>query len=245
MDRRRWSTGTIRLMRPPRRPSRVARVATCLVAAIVAVGCGADDPAPDEQPTPPAPAREPMGPGAEDEQPEQDEDADEEAVATPQARATGRRLDQLVAAYQPVSTRASFLVAAETLRADAVANGTDSATERERTGVVTIEARRMLQVLRAARPRVAASPVTDIEQQHVQQLLLDAIDARVRAVRELEQTLVVFRDPEATDTRVEELEEQWQASWDEAVRGAREATTELQALRARLLLDPAPEEAIR
>lgn len=163
---------------------------------------------------------------------------------TPAAIAERRVLDRLAAAFAPVSARVNFVVTAETLRVDAVDGNAGDDVERERAGVVRIEVERMRTVLGAARPKVAAVPVRSTAQQRVQQLLLEAIDARIRAMGELDAVLdAVSRD--LGDTVVEERTDAWQASWQAAYRAARDATTITQARRAELGLEPAAEEALR
>jgi hypothetical protein len=75
--------------------------------------------------------------------------------------------------------------------------------------------------------------------------MLEAIDQRALAVRQLGAFLEASGEGKVGDKELERLEEQWRGSWDESLRAAREATTASQELRARLGLQPAPEEAIR
>ncbi len=174
-----------------------------------------------------------------------DDDGDDAAAEpTPVAIAERRVLDRLAAAFAPVSARVNFVVAAETLRADAVDGNAGDDVERERAGLVRIEVDRMRDVLAATRPKVAAVPVRSVAQQRVQQLLLEAIDVRTRAMDEL----VAALDADGRDlgdSLVEERLELWQRSWQDAYRSTREATTVSQERRAELGLEPAPEEALR
>lgn len=172
-------------------------------------------------------------------------DADIAVQPTRAARAAGNRYDQLVRAYAPVSVRINFLVTAETLRADAVESGAAEAVEVERFGSVRLEIERMRPVLRRARQAVASVAVNGPDQQHVRDLMLAAIDARMRALGEHEVALGALANEEAPDSQVDALVDAWQASWDESVRYARDATTAMQDARARLGLSPALEESIR
>ncbi len=218
-----------------------------LLVACVAPGCGDDartpagarDAAPTDS-TSTAPEESPS-PDANGQGADQD---DEDAPPTAAEVAAGRGLDQLVAAFSPVSERINYLVAAETLRDDAVDGNAGEAVETERAGVVRIEAERMTDILADTRPKVAAVRVRTTAQQQVQQLLLEAIDVRSRAMGELRLALQA-RGTGLGDSVVKERFATWNASWDESLRATREATTTMQAARAELGLDPAIEEALR
>lgn len=237
----------------------VRHVRTVLLVAMAAAilgGCGGGDDAPEPGVAPDTPAAktdaggEGAKPGADgepDTEPEPDAESDprdEDAPPTPAQLAIGAGLDRLAAAYAPVSARINFLVAAETLRADAVDADAGDAIEVRRTGVVRIEAERMKDVLAAARPKVAAVPVRTEAQQQVQQLLLEAIDVRARAMVEL-QAMIQAQGQGLGDSIIEERNATWRASWDASLRAAREATTTTQDARAELGLEPAREEALR
>jgi hypothetical protein len=172
------------------------------------------------------------------------DEVDEDAPPTAAELAAGRGLERLAKAYAPVSARINFLVAAETLRDDAVDGNAGDKIEQERAGVVRIEAERMTDVLAAARPKVAAVPVRTTAQQQVQQLLLEAIDVRSRAMGEL-LAAIQAQGTGLGDSVVKERFATWNASWDESLRATREATTTTQDARAELGLAPAPEEALR
>lgn len=175
---------------------------------------------------------------------EREPDEDVDAVPSPAAIAQGRRFDALVAAYAPVSARVNFLVAAETLRTDGVESGAGADVELERTGAVRVEVNRMRGILRAARPRVSAVPLTSDVQRRVQRHMLDAIDARIRSLAQLDAALDAVA-AELPDRVVEARFDAWRSSWDASLRAARTATTVMQSARADLGLVPAPEESIR
>lgn len=219
-----------------RRP--LALLAILLVAMALISGCGRG-----EEPGRTAPAttasETEVEPGASS------EPVEEPDGPTGAALAADARFDALVTAFAPVSVRVNYLVAAETLRIDAVESGAGDAVELERFGAVRVERDRMLDVLRAARPRVATVLVADAEQQHVKELLLGAIDARRRALVQLELALDAQAKEATPDTVVEERVAAWEARWNESLRLTREATTEMQESRARLGLEPGPEEAFR
>lgn len=210
----------------------------------VLAGCGADDPNPPQ--SPPVPSGEASGPDAvgAPAPSEEAEPDDEDAPPTPAQLAVGRGFERLAAAYRPVSARINFVVAAETLRADAVDANAGDDIEEARAGVVRIEAERMTDVLASARPRVAAVPVRTEAQQQVQQLLLEAIDVRTRAMGEL-LAAIQAQGQELGDSVIEERTERWRASWDASLRATREATTTTQDALAELGLEPAREEALR
>ncbi len=174
----------------------------------------------------------------------QGRDAGADTQPTRAARAAARRFDALVTTYAPVSARVNFLVTAETLRRDAVESGSGEAVELERTGQVRVELRRMRDVLAAARPNVAGANVSSEQQRQLQRLLLAAIDARLRSLVELDLALDAIA-AELADSVVDERYDAWDASWNESLRAAREATTMLQDRRAQLGLEPALEESIR
>lgn len=226
-------------MRTPR-PHHVTSL-LLLVLALVTAATGCGEPAADrgagQEPTAP-PTAEPVTtlPEAEPE---------EAPRPTPSAIAAGKRYERLVAAYTPVSVRINFLVAAETLRQDAVDSGAGEDVERERFGAVRVEVVRMREVLRRAAPRVARSPVGDADEQHVQQLMLTAIRARLRALAQLERALDALASDRVPDSRAQALVDLWRSTWDVSLRAAREATTSMQDARARLGLEPALEESIR
>jgi hypothetical protein len=171
-------------------------------------------------------------------------DASAEFVGRRQAAAIGRQLDALAAAFAPVSARINFLVAAETLREDAMESKASDQVELERTGTVRLELRRTRTVLVEARPAVAAVSVRATAARNVQQLLLAAIDARLRALTQLEATLDGI-SREVGRSIVDARFERYRAAWEQSVRSTREATTAVQDERARIGLEPAPEEALR
>ena len=212
------------------------------LAGIVLAGCGGSDTgsardttaASDESPSAAAEGASDAG-----------DDGDQAVVVTPrQAQAVKRRLDAMVAAFAPVSARINFLVTAETLRSDAVDSNAGDDIELERTGLVRLELRRMRDVLDAARPNVASTNVSSEPEQVVRRRLLDAIDARRRAVGLLESALDGLA-ADVGDSIVEERFAAWSDAWGESVRATREATTAMQDERARVGLDPAPEESLR
>lgn len=168
-------------------------------------------------------------------------------VARPARRALGtsRRLELLVAAYAPVSERISFVVAAHTLWNDAVATKAGDDVERARAGALRVELARMSRVLGSSRTNVAAAAVESDDQRRIQELMLRAIDARARAVRQLDEVLDAAGRDAASKTELQSLEAAHRQSWDQSLRAAREAMTLLQATRAAQALDPAQEESIR
>jgi hypothetical protein len=219
----------------------LALQALVLVAALLALaGCGADDSTPG-QGAPATTTSTTSAPAGDD----GDVDEDEVVSPTPAARAAGARFDALVHEYTPVTNRVNYLVTAETLREDAVASGAGEKVEFERFGAVRIEILRMAKVLRSARPKVAALTVTSPAQRHVQDLMLEAIDSRARALRELERALTALGAEDAPKSETEALEDRWHASWDASLRAAREATPTRQESRAMLALEPAAEDGIR
>lgn len=236
----------------PRLTHALLGTALIAVVAIAFPGCdgASSDPVdPDRRPDAAAESRDgaPAGTGDSRARPQETEDDDASQPVSPsrQAIAAGRRFEALVAAYTPVSTRINFLVAAETLRRDAVESAAGDDVERERFGAVRVEIVRMRVVLDQSRPRVAAVAVTDTDQQHVKDLMLAAIDARRRALARLEVALDHLGGVEEPDARASLLIERWEEGWNESLRLAREATTRMQDARARLRLAPALEESIR
>lgn len=172
----------------------------------------------------------------------------EEERVVPLARAAialGRRFDALVAAYAPVTARVNFLVTAETLRRDARSGNASDDVVAERTGAVRVEAQRMRGVLLRTRQRVAAVVVAQPQAREAQTLLLTAIDERRAAIDALDALLDAQADPTVGDSAREELDDTWRASWDAALRAARDATTLLQTSRDAAGLEPGLEEAIR
>lgn len=218
----------------------IASIASVFVAAAVVAGCGSDatPAAPRTPSTDSAAATEPAPPDTQ-------ASSDVDAVApTRQALAAGRRFDALLAAYAPIRDRINFLVAADTLRIDAIESGAGVEIQRERTGIVRVEAARLRRIVVAARAHVAAVSIGLPAEQQVQRSMLQSIDARIRAIDALTRA-VQARTATAPDTRVDALEDLWTRSWSDAARGAREATTTMQVARAALGLEPAPEESIR
>lgn len=211
---------------------------TMLATLLLFAGCS-DEPAPRPGDAPPRP-----GAGREDEAVEPV--GEDEAPVVPPARAAAidRAFVGLVDAYADVSGRINFLVAAETLREDAVDSGAGEAVELERTGAVRVELRRLRAVLARTRPKVARARVSDEVQQRVQRLLLQAIDARTRALGQLEFALDGLA-AEVGDTVIDERFDAWRTSWDESLGATRAATTSMQDERARVGLEPAPEESFR
>lgn len=209
-----------------------------LFAAALLAGCGDEDRPGDPSGTVTVPDV------AVERHEERDPEEDADVVPGPAAIAQGRRFEALVAAYAPVSARVSFLVTAETLRRDAAESGAGVDVELERTGAVRVEVNRMRGLLRATRPRVADVPLTTDVQRRVQRHMLDAIDARVRSLAQLDAALDAVAS-ELPDRVVEERFEAWRSSWDASLRAARTATTVMQGARAHLGLVPAPEESVR
>jgi hypothetical protein len=205
-------------------------------------GCGDDAPSRRTTATTAGPAARDQA--ATEPAVEEGDDGDAVITPTPAARATDARFRALLREYAPVTARINFLVTAETLREDAVAARASEKTEFERYGSVRLEVLRMEPMLRGARSKVADVAVTS-EEQHVQDLMLEAIDARLRALGELKLALDASGAEETPASEAERLEDQWRASWDESLRAAREATTSMQDTRARLGLEPAPEDGIR
>lgn len=175
----------------------------------------------------------------------EDEDEADDGVKLPQdVVASQRRLDALVAAYAPISTRVSFLVSAETLRADAVDSDAGDSVELERAGTVRMEIRRMRSGLRTARPKVLRVEVAGEEQRTVRQHLIDAIVARERALVHLERML----DAEGSasrETMAQSQKSAWKLAWQQSQRSAREALTIIQEQREELGLEPTPEGLVR
>jgi hypothetical protein len=169
-----------------------------------------------------------------------------DAQVVPPARvvAIGRRLDALLAAYAPVTARVNYLVSAETLRQDAIDSRAGQVIELERTGAVRLELRRMRALLQRTRPRLLDVQVDDEAQQQVRQSMQRAIDARLRAIEQLELALE-GRAAEVGATIVDQHFAAWRDAWGESVRAAREATTAMQVERARVGLEPGPEDSIR
>ncbi|MCW2926237.1 MAG: hypothetical protein JWM86_205 [Thermoleophilia bacterium] len=225
-----------------------ALIATLLVA-MFAVGCARDDdPAPGSttaQADTSAPAPDDAQGGSDPAASNGEDAPDSEDAPTAAALATDRRLAQLVAAYAPISDRVNFLVTAETLREDAVDAGAGTEIELERAGVARVEARRLLGVLTAARPNVVVVKLTGVEQEGVRDLMLASIDARITAVRQFQVALAAFGNEAVGDTERDELVDRWHDTWDDSLMYARQATTAMQETRARLGLEPAPEESIR
>ncbi len=224
--------------------ARHVHFALLLLMAGVVAGCGADDPSPPRDSRDAAPATTGADEGDVSATTEDPGAVDEDAPPTPAQLAVGRGFERLAAAYAPVSARINFLVAAETLRADAVDANAGDDIEEARAGVVRIEAERMKDVLATARPKVAAVPVRTEAQQQVQQLLLEAIDVRTRAMGEL-LAAIQAQGRGLGDSVIEARTETWRASWDASLRATREATTTTQDARAVLGLEPAREEALR
>jgi hypothetical protein len=171
-------------------------------------------------------------------------EVDEAVVPAARAAAIGRRLDALVASYAPVTARVNFLVAVEALRQDAVDSRAGEAIELERTGAVRLELRRMRALLQRTRPRLLDVQVDNEAQQQVRQSMQNAIDARLRAVEQLELALEA-RATEVGATIVDQHHAAWRDAWGESVRAAREATTAMQVERARVGLESGPEDSIR
>lgn len=164
--------------------------------------------------------------------------------ATAASRALEQRFTALEQAYAPVTGRVSFLVAAETLRADAVDAGAGADVVAERAGSVRVEIRRLASVLARAHAAVRARRVsTGSIDADVRLLMLRAIDQRQLALRRLDSLL----DAAAATTGAVDpaLTERWRAAWDGSVRAAREATTRMQDARAEAGLPAGREDAVR
>jgi hypothetical protein len=161
------------------------------------------------------------------------------------AVAQGMRLDALVDAYAPVTTRASFLVAAETLRSYALNNDGTKDQIQEYAGSVRLELRRTSAVLVKARVAVAAQETPDAATRRLQVLLLKAVADRTHALTQLTLLLQADALPATTSDARKVLQGDWRTAWDTSVRDAREATTSMQDTREAAGLDPAPEDGIR
>ena len=222
------------------------RLLLALVVTVLLAGCGAQEPAARTVATTSEPAaRDRAATTTADDSDDDDDDEDAIVTPTPAALAADARYAALLRAYAPVTQRINFLVTAETLRTDAVSASAGDKLERERFGAVRIELRRMERILRKARVKVAEAKATPEAQEHVRDLMLEAIDARLRALGQLELALDAQRAKDTPASEVERLDEQWHASWDESLRAAREATTAMQESRALLGLEPAVEDGIR
>lgn len=215
-----------------------------LLLAGAAAGCGGDRPVSAGESRDAAPAKTGAGEVEVPATIDEPDATDEDAPPTPAQLAVGRGFERLATAFAPVSARINFVVAAETLRVDAVDANAGDDIEEARAGVVRIEAERMKDVLAAARPDVAAVPVRTEAQQQVQQLLLEAIDVRTRAMGEL-LAAIQAQGQGLGDSVITERTATWRASWDRSLRATREATTTTQNARAALGLEPAREEALR
>ena len=227
---------------PARHPAATRLLVLAIAAMLLLAGCGAQEPEGRTAATTSEPAARDRAATT----PAVDADDEDAVVApTPAARAADARYAALLRAYAPVTQRINFLVTAETLRSDAVSASAGDKLERERFGAVRIELRRMERILRKARAKVAEAKATPAAQEHVRELMLEAIDARLRALGQLELALDAQRAKETPASEVERLDEQWHASWDESLRAAREATTAMQESRALLGLEPAAEDGIR
>lgn len=171
-----------------------------------------------------------------------------DATATPLGRtavARGAHLEALVVAYRPVTARASFVVAAETLRARARSAASPAAQLQQHARAVQGEIRASARVLVMARRAVAASPAPDAVVRRIQLLMLRAIGARARAIVQLGSLVRADAVPTTTNERRSALQNAWRQSWDASVRAARDATTVLQDARDVAGLQPAPEDSIR
>ena len=213
---------------------RAGMIALCVV--LVVSGCGGD----------PRPATTTAGSsdaGETDDAPVGDA-RQPKKVTMRVANAISRRLDALVVAYSPISARINFLVSADTLRTAAVDSSAGVDVELERTGLVRVEIGRMRTVLAAARPKVAGVRASSNVQRRLQRLMLRAIDSRQLALDQLEFALDGVAG-KLGDRVVDERFDRWRVSWNESLRAAREATTLLQDERARIGLEPSPEESIR
>lgn len=240
----RWRLGKLMDGRPVARAA--ALLALALMAAVIASGCDVGD---DDGGTRRAAPETPTSTASDAATKRDDaDDAAEPAERTPaQAReaiATGRALDQLAAVYGPVSARINFLVAADTLRRDAIETKADDAVLRERAGAVRVEVRRMRPLLVTAQRGLARLVAARPGVRRVQASLMAATAARLRALDRLEAVLDAEGD-ELSNGEVDDLDTEFRIAWDESLRATREATTEVQEVRAALGLDPAPEEALR
>jgi hypothetical protein len=214
-------------------------IAVLLVASLVLVGCGSADRPADRT------ARTTASTTTATNDAEPGVDVNPVAEPGRVALARGHDLDVLVGAYAPVTSRASFLIAAETLRRDAIADEASAETIAERAGAVRLEIRRSAVTLAAARRKVAAQGTPTPTARRLQGLLLAAIGARSRALTELKSLLDADGESATTDARRKVLRAAWRASWDASVRAARQATTTMQDARASAGLDPGLEDSIR
>lgn len=224
-------------------PLRHLFLVALLCSVLLVAGCGGDDSTPSTPTSTDTPATTTVEPDVDPES--EDDAASDEPVPTRMQIGMGRRLDALVLAYRPVTLRMNYLVAAVQLRDDAVDGDASKAVVTERSGAVRVELRRLESVLTAARLQVARRSVATGPDRQLQRLLLAGIDARARAVRELERSLDVDADPEVGDTERTAADRTWRASWNDAVRFARTAMTLQQEARESANLEPAREDSLR
>ncbi|MBC7460333.1 MAG: hypothetical protein H7287_03125 [Thermoleophilia bacterium] len=214
-----------------------------LAAAIALAGCGSGEP---NRPAKDPPTTNQATTKAGDEAATAGDD-EQLAPAAPgsAAVARGAQLDALVDAYGPVTTRASFLVAAETLRTHARTSDAPTEQAKEYAGAVRLELQHTSAALATARAKMLTQETPDLSVRRLQHLLLAAIAARTKAVADLRLLLVADATTEASHDRRVELRDAWRTAWNESVRSAREATTSMQDAREAVGLEPAPEDGIR
>ena len=165
-----------------------------------------------------------------------------------QAPSVRVRVAALVDAYAPVTSGVYAIEAANILRDDAEQAGVRAETYLARLRTEQARVREYQQVLKQAAPAVRGAQVQTPLELAVQSRLLRAIEARGEALTSLEQVLGQRTSADGSGgdtTRGATLEEQWESSWNEAYRHAREATTLLQHEYSRLDLEPLTEDAIR
>lgn len=215
-----------------------------IAAGLIAAGCGREEGTPSRATSAASSAAPDVAP---DPAASEERGPADPALAASVARAaiaTGRRLDDLSAAFAPVSARVNFLVAADTLRRDAIDSEAGAEIERERAGAVRLEVLRMRPILVTARRQLSALVQPQARTKRVQLLLLSAISSRLRALDRLEAVLDA-EQRDVSDESVDDLDSAFRTAWDDSLRATREATTSVQEIRSSLGLDPAPEEALR
>jgi len=204
---------------------------------LIVAGCGdsADAPPRATRTTPERPATTPAEVG----------NPVDTSAPTRQALALGRRLDAIAATYAPVSMRVNYLVAAETLRSDALSGSVTDEVMAERAGAVRVEIQRMRPLVARARAKVAVGIVVTPVERRVRDELITALDQRTRALVLLERVLDSQADPRVGDSQRAFETTAWLDAWGRSIAAARAATTAAQDLRGTAGLDPAPEEALR
>ncbi|MCW2974142.1 MAG: hypothetical protein JWN72_2415 [Thermoleophilia bacterium] len=218
-------------------------LAVVLALACVLTGCGGGEGDAPATTTSTARSASPDTSATDDDAPSGDETPP--ATLGSAAVARGAQLDALLDAYAPVTTRASYVIAAETLRTHARSADASAAQVQAYAGAVRLELQRTSAVLAAAQSAVRAQATPDPSVRRLQQLMLGAIRARVEAVADLRRLLAADANPETPHDRRVVLRDAWHADWDASVRAARDATSSMQDARDAVGLEPAPEDGIR